>query len=274
MKPRHIAFFRLVVRKSWSKTVSAVVLVIALLSFGSVARADDEVQVVPPGATVAGKTIGEWTGRWWKAAIEAVLFPFPAGVSQPGALGDVGGSVFFAVASPGPGSTTYSYNVPRGKYVLLPLFTYVWTHRPHLVPADPCSDFDCSKDLGDNFVRATTSMSVRIDGSPVADLDDHYEATPRFFSVTPPLDGWWAAGDPTMAVLTQGFTSGFWLMLEPLGSGRHVLSIAVTAPFSSVCADGSQNCPIPSPGPPVLARTTLILTVPCDDNDSCEQQPH
>jgi hypothetical protein len=131
-------------------------------------------QIEPPNDTVAGRSIGEWTGDWWRAAISAIDFPFPTDVSQAGALGNVKGPVFFAVASPGPGATIYTYTVPRGKHVLFPLYT--------------------------------------------------------------------------------------------------VVSIKVSAPYSSVCADGSESCDIPSPGPPEVSATTLILNVPCDDEGRCKAE--
>src|SRR6478736_1413661 len=126
----------------------SVLAVAALVIPSAAARADHDSRVLRAGATVAGETIGEWTGEWWQAAIEATDFPFPTGGNQPGALGDVGGPVFFAVASPGPGVTTYTYAVPRGKYVLMPLFTYSWASQSF---EDPCSAYHCAERLSDRF---------------------------------------------------------------------------------------------------------------------------
>jgi hypothetical protein len=215
--------------------------------------------VVSPEATIAGRTIGEWSGDWWRLAISSLDFPFPTDVSQAGALGKVKGPVFFAVASPGPGTTVYTYNVPREKYVLLPLYTYMWAVQ---TLSDPCSELRCARRLDDRFVSATTSMKVRIDGKPVRNLFSHYAATPDFFLATAPVAGWWAGGDPVFAGQWYGLSSGYWLMLKPLRPGKHELSIEVTAPYSSVCADGAASCDIPSPGPPEVSATTLILTVP------------
>jgi hypothetical protein len=195
-------------------------------------------------------------------------FPFPTDVSQAGALGSVKGPVFFAVASPGPGTTTYTYTVPRGKHVLLPLYTYLWAIQTF---SDPCSTVHCAHALADSFVLGTTSMTVRIDGDPVRNLFSHYETTPDFFLSFAPVAGWWAGGDPLFSGNWYGLSSGYWLMLEPLSPGRHVLSIVVKAPYSSVCADGTNSCDIPSPGPPEVSATTLILTVACDERDRCEE---
>ena len=226
-------------------------------------------RVEPPDAMVAGKSIGEWTGDWWRFAASTVDFPFPTDVSQAGALGNTKGPVFFAVASPGPGSTTYTYAVPRGKHVLLPLYTYSWAVQTF---SDPCSTVHCARKLADSFVHGTRSMRVSIDGEPVRDLFQHYAATPDFaFACCVPVTGWWAGGDPTVAGPWYIFSSGYWLMLEPLSAGKHVISIMVDAPYSAVCADGSQSCDIPSPGPPEVSATTLILTVACDAADRCQE---
>jgi hypothetical protein len=104
-------------------------------------------------------------------------------------------------------------------------------------------------------------MKVRIDGEPVRKLFSHCAATPDYFLARAPVAGWWAGGNPVYAGLWYGFSSGYWLMLKPLSAGNHVLSIKVTAPHSSVCADGTQTCDIPSPGPPEVSATTLILNV-------------
>jgi hypothetical protein len=252
-------------RKRLARALHCTIGALAFTLLATTTQAHEWDRVLPPGAVVGDRTIGEWTGVWWRKAIEAVDFPFPAGGSQPGALGDLGGPVFFAVASPGPGATTYTYTIAREQYVLLPLYTYVWMDQ---TSSDPCSDLPCARSLSDAFVRATTSLSVSIDGQPIRHLFRHFEATPRlFYAPSVPVDGWWAGGDPAAAGLWFGFTSGYWLMLKPLSPGKHVVSVAVDAPYSSVCADGSQNCVLPSPGPPQVSATTLIITVPCNERD-------
>jgi len=230
----------------------------AIMVPGGTARADHDIDVVHAGARVGGETIGEWTGDWWEAALEALDFPFPTGGIQPGALGNVGGPVFFAVASPGPGSTLYTYTVPRGKYVLMPLYTYTWSSQSF---DDPCSDYNCAERLSDRFVRAVKALSVRIDGEEVGHLFEHFERTPQFFEFDAPVDGWWAGGDPAFAGPWFGYASGYWLMLKPLPPGRHVVWVTVRAPYSSVCPDGTTTCDIPYPGKPEVAKTGLILTV-------------
>ena len=224
----------------------------SLLSGAPAARAHDDAQVVRPGGTVAGKSIGEWTGLWWKTAIESVEFPFPNGVSEPGQLGDVGGPVFFGVASPGPGSTTYTHTVPRGKHILLPLYIITWTFQ---LPTEPCATLACARDVSDAFVYGTTRLSASVDGNEAEHLFRHYEATPHLFRANAPVEGWWTGGDPTYAGLTFGFDSGYWLMVKPLKPGKHVIVTSVKAPYTSseVCNDD----PTPCPDRPEPARTRL-----------------
>jgi hypothetical protein len=68
----------------------------------------------------------------------------------------------------------------------------MWAHQ---FPSDPCSDFNSSQGLSDRFVRATTAIFVRIDGTAVDQLFDHFEATPRFFKAIAP---WTAGGRPVI----------------------------------------------------------------------------
>ena len=242
---------------SFGRSAFALAMLFAALTLGSAARAEDDVEIVPAGSRVAGKTIGQWTGEWWRTAIESVDFPFPTGGSYPGALGDTGGPVFFAVVSPGPGSTTFTYDVPAKKYILLPLYTYTWMSHS---PGDPCSDYACAIALSNQFTYATTSLSVVIDGKrvPAHKLFRHYERTPRIYHATVPPDGWWIIL-PTDVGDWFGVASGYWLMLEPLSAGTHTLSVSVTAPYDQNC-DASGIC---SPGSLDVSQTKLTLHVVC-----------
>jgi hypothetical protein len=240
-----------------------VMVTIALSLCASWVHADKD--VLAPHAAVAGKSIGQWSGDWWAAVVAdpSADSPFVSDVDQPGALGNVGGPVFFAVASPGPGTTTYTYTVPPDQYVLVPLYTYSWNW---MLPTDPCGNFACALKQSDLFVSKTDQLSVSIDGKAVHNLFHHYAATPHVYTATAPVDGWWAGGDPEFAGLWFGVTSGYWLMLEPLSPGTHVIEVAVHAPFQQVCADGSDQCDIPVPGPLDLSQTTLVLTVLCNSS--------
>ena len=96
--------------------VSSVVL---LSAWAMLAQA--EILVLPSHSTVAGKTIGEWSVDWWQWALSFSTpndpFTDPTGVK---AGLKQSGPVFFLAGTPG-GSSTRSFAVPLGKYVMVPL---------------------------------------------------------------------------------------------------------------------------------------------------------
>ena len=95
-------------RRFESKTVGAIFL---LLSAVSVAEAVP--MVLPPGSTVVGKTIGEWTAEWWKWAFSQSV-PNDAFTDATGANANVGqsGPVFFVAGTTG-GTATREFTVPK-----------------------------------------------------------------------------------------------------------------------------------------------------------------
>jgi hypothetical protein len=211
--------------------------------FASLARAQEP---LPADAKVA-VSIGYWSAAWWRWAASFPLTdnPLVDTTGQSASLGDVGGPVFFGVVSSQPGSVTLTYTLPGGQYLLLPLFTYVWAYD------NTCDNEECARQIANAYVHAVTSLETTIDGTPVLDLFRYYETTPNVFTLNVVEKGIFGP----KGGMFPAVSSGYWLMLEPLKPGRHVISTAVVAPYSSASADGHV------PGQPVLAQTTLILDV-------------
>jgi len=84
-----------------------------------------------------GKSIAEWGAKWWQWAYE---HPEVLGdtTGEFGPLGDVGGPVFFVLGSGGD-PVRASYEIPGGKYILLPVATYLW------IFFDPCAEIECAR---------------------------------------------------------------------------------------------------------------------------------
>ena len=137
-----------------------------------------------------------------------------------GRLGKVGGPVFFVVTS-GGGLVNRSHKVPAGKYLLVPLYTYLWTYD-----AD-CDNEHCARQIADGAVMAVSKLTARIDGVPVKQMFSHYETSPKVFKVTVPDDGLYGPGE---GGTFKGVTSGYWLMLEPLKAGKHHLYFDAIGP--------------------------------------------
>ena len=177
--------------------------------------------VLPAGSIVGGRTVGEWTADWWAWALSfpVDMNPLLDETGEFGPLGNIGGPVFFVVTS-GGGRVSRAYKVPAGQYLLVPIYTYVWTYD------DTCANEACARQIADGAVFGVTRMSAKIDGVPVRNLFSHYEAT-SVFSVSVPDDGLYGPGQ---GGTFDAVSSGYWLMLEPLEPGCHRLHFDAVAP--------------------------------------------
>lgn len=191
-------------------------LILALL-VGIDSRAD--VVLEPPGATVAGKTIGEWSTNWWQWAAPLAP-PGDPFTDRTGEFADVhqSGPVFLLAGSPGD-TRARRFEVPPDTYVLLPLLV------------GEVSQLEAGFDKTEDQLRqaaqqqATTyidSLHATLDGVsiPSATLFTHLETSPAFSFVG--VSGNLVnvpAGYSGMAV-----ASGYFLMLSPLTPGTHVLN--------------------------------------------------
>ena len=107
--------------KTITKLSAASLLLFSSLSVLVATSPANAFTIVPPRSEVAGKTIGEWTGEWWKWAFSQSV-PMDAFTDQTGENANVNqsGPVFFVAGTTG-GEATRSFNVPSNKYLLFPL---------------------------------------------------------------------------------------------------------------------------------------------------------
>jgi len=176
-----------------------------------------EASILEPHAVVEGKAIGDWAGDWWNWA----LFESEATNPLTDMTGeDAGrnqfGPVFFMGGLFG-GSAVRTFDVPRDKYLLVPLVNALsW-------PA-----FADTLEGIRNDARATAdpidSLFFKMDGVevPETDLFNHREESSDFFTfVLPPGN---ILGIDPGVFPASAWSDGYWLMLEPLGdSGAHTI---------------------------------------------------
>jgi hypothetical protein len=169
---------------------------------------------VAPGSTVAGKTLGEWTADWWNWALS-----FPADTNplldpdgSSAALGDVGGPVFFLGGSFSTDPVLRTFTVPGGKYIFFPILNAFLTDE---------GTADEMRERLNAFVDSITSLNATLNGADIVpDPFLHREQSPVFV-LTLPADNVFnvPAGDYQPAV-----SDGYWIMLEPLPLGEHILT--------------------------------------------------
>lgn len=191
--------------------------IIAVLCLAA-AAAPAAVLVAPPGAIVAGKTIGEWSAAWWQWGV-ALAPPGDPFTDYSGAYAGVNqsGPVFFLAGSPG-GNRSRWFEVPTNTYVLVPLLT------------GELSQLELGFDKSAAEIRQAAleqanlidSLHATLDGVtiPQATLFGHREASPDFnFDAVAYNQLGVPPGGAGIAV-----ADGFFLMLDPLPPGIHVLT--------------------------------------------------
>ncbi len=183
------------------------------------------------GSIVRGKTIGEWSGEWW-----AKVFSIPAPVnpmvteevSHSAASND--GKVTFLFGSLFASTLNRTETIPTGTPVLVPLVPLEWSNAD--TPAAP--DY---MTLPGNYTAAqlqqfataqanlVDALTATLDGQPIDNLFAHREASGVFSYVLPAEHNIIqdVFGGPSSGPQTPAVAEGYWLMLQPLSPGQHVL---------------------------------------------------
>ena len=166
-----------------------------------------ESQIAPSGSTVAGKTIGEWSGKWWTWLLATPLHRDPALDETGEHCGiDQDGPVWFLAGSFSDQPVTRRCKVPEGKYILFPMFTGIVKPTPEQTQAT-C---DTSRDKAARFAEAVLGVYASLDGAALAAPEQFRERTTACF-------------DPSGTGRAISAQDGYWVMLRPLPPGKHVL---------------------------------------------------
>jgi hypothetical protein len=226
------------------------------------ASATASAQVLPPGSTVEGRTIGEWTQDWWEW-----WFSFPAAIEpfgdepltdETGEFASEGqsGPIFFVNGVTGPtesGVVTRTFTVPSGKYLLLPFVTFMFVASA----GEACEDTAPAVEGG---IDGVDQLFLEIDGVevPEATLATHREATGCFdMDVT-------AAGNPggePVGLYPNSYASGYWVMIPPLPTGPHTIHAIGAHSGFGVSIDVSDNITVPEPGAQLAGLASLMAVL-------------
>ena len=174
--------------------------------------------VEPGGSTVAGKTIGDWTADWWNwtGSVSGSVFNDTTGAL---ATKNQSGPVFFVAGTQGT-SVTRSFDVPGNKFILFPLINFVVANGPDPGFADTKTEAGA---LVDGAITPS-NLFAKIDGMDVPNLASHREKSPVNFTYTVSA----ASGTFTPGTFKDANSDGYWIMLDPIGSGTHTLSFGGT----------------------------------------------
>jgi hypothetical protein len=235
--------------------VSAVLL-------GYVECSRSEVIVLPPGSTVAGKTIAEWSTNWWRWAV-ALAPPGDPFTDPTGEYASVNqsGAVFFLAGSPG-GSRSRSFTIPSNTYVLMPLLV---GEVSQLEIGFDKTEADVTQ-AAKNQADLIDSLHATFDGTAIdqGTLFTHREVSPAFgfFAVAGNLVNV-PAGASGIAV-----ADGYFLMLDPLSAGTHLLNYGAGLSLYGIYIDETDTITAIVPVAPTIITQPVSQTINAFENAS------
>jgi len=181
-----------------------------------------DAQVVEARQPVAGASQAQWTRAWWQWATSFTREASPvADTTGERCAAGQNGPVWFLAGTYGTRRTIRTCTVPADKYLFFPLINFI-TKSTGEIPMR-CEDVaEVSRDAMDDV----TSLVLRIDGRAVQGLQAQRIGSEGCFDAglrqTPPARIYPSAAD------------GFYVMLKPLGRGRH------TVEFGGITPDMAQ----------------------------------
>jgi len=189
--------------------------------------------VLPSDAIVAGKTQGEWSAEWWQ-------WVFPISTNQNPLLDPTGqwahvnqsGPVFFLVgtfAIDGPGAAHRTIAVSEAKHIFFPLNNY---QNDNVNVPPPLPTIGELYEVLDWVVTNITELHASIDGVPVPNLREHRVISPVYsLEFTDPDNLYtYFIGQHVLGVIEPAVADGYYLMLEPLTVGVHVITFSSSTP--------------------------------------------
>lgn len=174
--------------------------------------------IVPPQQRVDGLTQAEWSRAWWQWAGSFRRDQSPI-ADRTGELCDQKqkGNVWFLAGTYGTQRTVRTCTVPSGKYLFFPLINYVV--MPNLARTASCESVTGTAAA---MTNDPTTLILEIDGSRVAGLPSHRQATNGCFDMG-------ALAEPPAQVFPSA-ANGYYVMLKPLKPGTHTLNFGGALP--------------------------------------------
>jgi len=218
--------------KSWRWVVVMLAVVVALVgalapdAFAAGQKLGQQPGIVLPDGVVLGMTYGEWSAAWWQWAL-TFNYPWPPVPNPPNpfggncAMGQSAGPVFYLV---GGQNVTRHCTIPAGKTLVFPILN------------QECSTLEvgtiwyggnerelrtCAEKLGDTVDLDT--LEVTIDGKKAKNLEYFRAVSPVFEFDIPSTGQNFLGVDPTLGTHGKSVSDGYWVIVEPLSPGHHVI---------------------------------------------------
>jgi len=180
-----------------------------------------------PGSVQAAAAGGypSLAGAWWTWA--AAIYPETPILDETGELCAQGqsGRIWFLAGNFG-GTTERDCRLPAGKTLFFPIYNTLWW-----APEDAGTVEELRALANGQMEVEGTELGVTVDGVDLGDLFAYRAQSPPGGFAFPIEEGSWAnllGIDPGLRY--PAVADGYWIMLSPLGSGAHVVTIHVRVP--------------------------------------------
>jgi len=177
-------------------------------------------EVFAPNSKPYNKTYGEWNQIWWewaqKEPIENNTIVDPTG--EKCAVNQDDPNVWFLGGTTG-GRVERDCTIPASKAIFFPLLNTECStaEDPSLKTEEALRD--CARNNAPD--RARVVLKASVDGQEIPDLEKYWTES-SLYNYTLPEDNIWGAP----AGLTQEVAAGYYLMLEPLPPGKHIIYLS------------------------------------------------
>jgi len=194
--------------------------------------------VLPNDALVEGKTIGEWAVEWWTWAFSAPTNQSPL-FDSDGSRASFGqsGPVFFLVGgTPNlSGAQKRAFTVPADKYLFLSIVNSEWDNIDTVPPLSP----ELLRENAAAVIASLTELHASIDGVTVPGLFGHRAISPlfRLYLESPDNALSVAYAHPVAGLIDPIALDGYWLMIEPLAPGSHMINFGAAVDISGFTLD-------------------------------------
>ncbi|MEY3202335.1 MAG: hypothetical protein RIR70_1885 [Pseudomonadota bacterium] len=256
------------VMKSSMKALRGVVL--AALCWGAAQPASAAVTVIDPALPVAGSSQQALAEAWWQWVMGIPQSSNP--VADPdGRFAGINnnGPVFFIAG--GGGGLERSFTVPHGKPIFFPLLNAINVSSHYFdgveayCPEQP-DPLGCAFSVIGYWIDYAGERHASLDGMDINLFPNNRQRSSDFFPVTVPEEDLYDWNDPPVALPAGTFpavSDGFWLAVEGIPIGEHVLEFGGTWPWGGTLnvVANINVIPEPSSGMALLAGLSAMAAL-------------
>ncbi len=174
--------------------------------------------------TVLGKSIGEWSAKWWQWALSIPAATNPM-LDNTGAFCDSKqkGPVWFLAGIFFGGTVERNCTIPQGKHILFPIANSFWINSALDDPNNTETDY---RQFASDSIPSSIGgdLDATLDGKPIifSYKTPIIRSQSQVFTAKFPQDNVFGL-DPNLLTGYPIVSDGFWVMLPPLKPGLHVL---------------------------------------------------